>query len=251
LLRGALMVVLEAECSSIADLSIGGLHCKWCETVNIYSCRALTLGTDCLPAISGIFARFGSILCDEYKAGLWKSTMECELLWRIVPECEPALLRPRPREYQAPPWSWADLNVPVIIQAREHWSVHSCHDFEILDCKINFEVAHLDFSAYDASFGSVKSRSLKVRGRLGPAEWTHDGVLRRRNVQGRNGNLPATLYPDALEPEFSKEDPSSILVFLLKITSRDDNGLMLRQQSDSTFSRLGVFSFNKSGIPLS
>jgi hypothetical protein len=125
----------------------------------------------------------------------------------------------------------------------ERWK--SCDYFEILYCKIDFQVTHLDFSAYDASFGLANSGSLKVRERLRPAGWTHEGILRRRDVQGPNGNLSTTLYLGALEPEFLKKDPSSILVFLLKLSSRDANGLVLRHQSDSTSSRLGAFSFNK------
>jgi hypothetical protein len=86
LLNSILKAVLEAPDAFEAKLKIRELHCKWVEIVNIYSRRALTLGTDGLPATSGIAAQFKSILCDEYKAGLWKSTMEFELLWRIVPK---------------------------------------------------------------------------------------------------------------------------------------------------------------------
>jgi hypothetical protein len=95
LLNRVLKAVLQASDPSLAAPdNLRELRRKWCEIVAIYTRRALTLGTDRLPAISGIAAQFGSILCDEYKSGLWKSTMECELLWRITPKCEPALFRP-------------------------------------------------------------------------------------------------------------------------------------------------------------
>ena len=54
---------------------------QWCKILKIYTHRNLTLGTDRLPAISGIAAQFGSVLCDKYKAGLWKSAMISQLLW--------------------------------------------------------------------------------------------------------------------------------------------------------------------------
>jgi hypothetical protein len=86
---------------------------------------------------------------------------------------------------------------------------------------------------------------LKVRGRLQPAEWAHNDILRKRDVQGPDGILPAIAYFDALEPEFANGNPGSILVFLLKVASNAAStcGSVLRQQSDGKFSRLGAFSF--------
>jgi hypothetical protein len=83
----ALKLVLRASKSdSVTADQLRDLQSDWRLLVGLYSRRALTLGTDRLPAISGIAAQFGNITGDGYKAGLWKSTMEFELLWRIVPE---------------------------------------------------------------------------------------------------------------------------------------------------------------------
>jgi hypothetical protein len=65
----------------------------------------------------------------------------------------------------------------------ERWK--PCDYFEILDCKIYFQVTYLDFSAYDASFGLAKSGSLKVRGRLRPAGWTHEAYLEEEMFKAR------------------------------------------------------------------
>jgi hypothetical protein len=51
------------------------------------------------------------------------------------------------------------------------------------------------------------------------------------------------VYADALEAEFAGADTISIPVFLLKVADPRIRGLILRQQSDSQFSRLRVFEF--------
>jgi hypothetical protein len=66
--------------------------------------------TDRLPAISALAAKFGKALKDEYKAGLWKSQLAEELLWRLD---DPELLEEAPTSYQGPSWSWAVVNQPI------------------------------------------------------------------------------------------------------------------------------------------
>jgi hypothetical protein len=97
---------------SAAPDQLYDLRHHWYNLVHVYTHRTLTEGTDRLPAISGIAAQFRGILRDEYKAGLWKSSMGFELLWKSGGF--PPALKPRPDNYQAPSWSWASLNVPVM-----------------------------------------------------------------------------------------------------------------------------------------
>jgi hypothetical protein len=194
------------------------------------------------------------IFRDEYKAGLWKSTMGSELLWKRI-NLDSKNLQPRPQEYQGPSWSWAARNVPVSLFKTNEKDNY----VEIVDCQIRLRAANANFSVYDTSFGTVESGSLKLKGRLQPAEWIRHGnlvntssryyyVLRKRDVEGPDGTLPVGMYPDALEAEFAQGNASSIPVFLLNISSLEVEGIVLRQQSDSTFSRLGVFHFDKDGM---
>ncbi|PMD39220.1 HET-domain-containing protein, partial [Hyaloscypha variabilis F] len=76
----------------------------WKDVVEHYTKRALTLSVDRLPAIAGVAMRFSRIVADEYCAGLWRSDLLAELLWRIE---DPEEVVPRPQEYQGPSWSWA------------------------------------------------------------------------------------------------------------------------------------------------
>ena len=49
----------------------------------MYTSRMLTVGIDRLLVIFAIVACFGEKLCDEYKAGLWKSDRASQLLWIV------------------------------------------------------------------------------------------------------------------------------------------------------------------------
>lgn len=56
---------------------------RWKMIVEVYTQRALTSSSDCLPTISGIAERFQKILHDDYCAGLRKSDLPRGLFWRI------------------------------------------------------------------------------------------------------------------------------------------------------------------------
>jgi hypothetical protein len=174
----ALKAVIQAS-------NLRGLRYYWYDLVNVYTHRVLTLEADRLPVISGIAARIGKILDDEYKAGLWKSKMASELPWRVdifsedrrsrhreyeVPSWSWGNHRPQPLEYQAPSWSWASLDFPTRLPLEREMERDQCGGNEILDCQIDLQTANANFSAYDTSFGTVKSGRLKVGGRLQLAE---------------------------------------------------------------------------------
>jgi hypothetical protein len=232
---------------------------QWDGILKIYTHRTLTLGTDRLPAISGIAAQFGRVLCDEYRAGLWKSDMESQLLWTHAPRYPQKDLQPRPLDYQGPSWSWAAINGPIQLTSGGIIKGDDYVDVEIVDCKIKLHVATANFSVYDPSFGAVQSASLQLRGRLGLAkcmygEETSDGKaagsngviqvsLVKRDDTGPEGKMDAQVHLDALEVEFADKIKGSMPVFLIKITGPITKGLILRHIEGSKFSRLGVFKF--------
>jgi hypothetical protein len=224
---------------------------QWDKMLQIYTHRTLALGTDRLPAFSGIAAQFGRSLCDEYKAGLWSSAMESQLHW-VRARSKQTKLSPRPFEYQGPSWSWAAINEPIYLSTRGDNHV----DFEIVDCNIRIHKASERFSVYNPSFGAVESASLQVRGRLGPAkcctfykrelETQYDQViLRKTDDTVPEAKLEADVYLDALEVEFAERSVGAIPVFLISIAGPVPKGLILRQIEAPRFSRLGVFEFSE------
>ncbi|KAJ0110039.1 hypothetical protein J7T55_014842 [Diaporthe amygdali] len=88
-----------------------GEFSSWQFLVHEYSSRRLTFATDKLPAISGAAAKFYDRVKCRYLAGLWADNLPQALIWR----CFGALseLRPSPREYVAPSWSWASVTRTV------------------------------------------------------------------------------------------------------------------------------------------
>ena len=82
---------------------------QWDEIVSAYTKCGLTKEKDKLIAISGIADCFEEKMKDDYLAGLWRSVLPYQLLWRVE---DPASTR-RPEEYRAPSWSWAAIEGEV------------------------------------------------------------------------------------------------------------------------------------------
>ena len=257
-LQGILLSDYGHDPADSIQTEIRGL---WGEIVEVYTHRKLKLKTDRLPALSGIAARFGQALQDEYKAGLWESVLPFELLWKVDNIRETAL-ELRPQQYQGPSWSWASLDVPVrtMIPESSYGEADVC--IQVIACHIKIPAASANFSLYDASFGAVELGSLELRGRLQMAEWillipSSGDLIDARNTlrkgigNGPDAKLPTVMHPDAEEPELEQHNGGHIPVFLLKIfmpqrpslrkATWDLRGLVLKQNGDSTYSRLGVF----------
>ena len=80
----------------------GGGQC-WRTLVTRYSKMGLTYETDKLPALSGLAKQMNRVTKDTYVAGLWKSSLPIDLLWKVdIPQ------DPLP-QWRAPSWSWASV----------------------------------------------------------------------------------------------------------------------------------------------
>jgi hypothetical protein len=247
-----------AESTTSGDHRHQDLLYQWDKMLGVYTHRSLTFGTDRLPAISGIAAQFGRVLCDEYRAGLWKSNMESQLLWTRARSNSRKNLQPRPLDYQGPSWSWAAINGPIRLTSGAIKG-DDYVDAEIIDCKIKLLTATANFSVYDPSFSAVQSASLQLRGRLGLAKCMYgeessdgkaarsNGVIQvslvKRDDTGPEGKMDVQVHLDALEVEFADKIKGSMPVFLIKIAGPITKGLILRHIQGSKFSRLGVFKF--------
>ncbi len=207
LVRLALQNILDTSVSAICDDDRRqDLLDQWCNILRTYTHRTLTLGTDRLPAISGISAQFGRVLCDEYKAGLWKSAMISQLFWKRSGS-DRRKLKPRPLQYQGPSWSWAAINEPIWATVYGSYTKHV--DLEIVNCEIMTNNGAGSFSVYDPSFGAVETASLKVRGRLGKAVCEYDSeshdkvILKKGDATQPQDILHAGINLDALERKFT------------------------------------------------
>ncbi|KAI9686391.1 MAG: hypothetical protein M1822_003736 [Bathelium mastoideum] len=81
--------------------------------VQDYSSRRLTLGSDKLPAVSGLAGRLHLLLGGVYLAGLWSCDLKRGLLWRSeVGSCKHV------KTYRAPSWSWAVTDQPITFMIR-------------------------------------------------------------------------------------------------------------------------------------
>jgi hypothetical protein len=86
----------------------------WDYIVGPYSQLLLSFPKDKLPALAGIASLFSTHLKDsDYLAGTWKALLPESLFWHTSP-VEPWVAQLTRREYQAPSWSWAGSNTPVM-----------------------------------------------------------------------------------------------------------------------------------------
>jgi hypothetical protein len=81
----------------------------WSKVVEGFTQRSLTDPMDKLPALAGLANVLTQSNGDVYYAGLWKSSLDLDLLWRRRVS---AYMESPPR-YRAPSWSWAALDGPI------------------------------------------------------------------------------------------------------------------------------------------
>ena len=67
-----------------------GLDQGWEKVVEEITSRDITYWTDRLPALSGLAAKRQQATGDKYLAGLWKSNLKIELLWRVKTKKTPS-----------------------------------------------------------------------------------------------------------------------------------------------------------------
>jgi hypothetical protein len=84
----------------------------WSRIVYTFSVCHLTEKSDKLVAMAGIIRRIQGQTSEECLTGLWRNSMETEILWKSMnPES-------RPQTYRAPSWSWAAVDGDVEIFGR-------------------------------------------------------------------------------------------------------------------------------------
>jgi hypothetical protein len=168
--------------NNVSSLS---LYNSWQDLVAEYTKRSLTAPEDKLRAIGGLAEEYQRLMNDAYLAGLWKSKLATELMWRRNSFSNAGKLSPRPIQYRAPSWSWASIDGEVAIKRKPLEPVK----FEIDDCEITL-------LSSSAPFGEVRIGVLKAQARV-KAVWydpVESGLFDKED-----GKRVAEVVPDALE----------------------------------------------------
>jgi hypothetical protein len=219
---------------------------RWRSIVKNYSWRCLTKSEDKLIALSGMARVFRDFLGDEYLAGLWRSRILTELLWRVPYDAR------RPLEYRAPTWSWASLDSNI-----DHYpSLHPRWENGRDGCTVlEAQVVGLGSD----TTGQVKGGHLRVLGIVRPCHLFLDD---QENVQyvslDMMNDAAACLSIDDipakhkahfdLPDEVCGYDQLHILL-VLRLNVNDCLGLILRKdEALGTFERVGVFEHRRSGL---
>lgn len=134
---------------------------RWSRFIGQYSSRGLTYESDKLPAISGIAKVIGSIIKDNYLAGLWEGDLIQGLLWRT------AAHKPQePKVYRGPSWSWVSLDGQIT--SSTHWNIQkwlalsrqSERVLSLVEAKIELTGSN--------PYGGVSEAILKISAKLVP-----------------------------------------------------------------------------------
>ena len=169
------------------SIEVNQVYNNWWDILENYTTRQLTVRADLLPALSGMAARFATVLNDTYCAGLWKNDLQNGLAW--VASYQDDDLPSRPSGYRAPTWSWASVDCTIRWWPRLWESKHrAVLQTKIISCDV--EPVFLM-----APFGEVKSGTIEIHGLAREINW--DG--RRYIKDPKNGFIAGELHPDVTE----------------------------------------------------
>jgi len=216
LLRGSLYN------KTITDPKLPDLAGHWRVLVQDYSKRKLTRPQDRLPALSGIAHKFQSLGLHDYLAGLWRTDIFRNLMWKAVHPSEESEHRehttsPKSIKDSAPKpsWSWVSSSLPVTwtgvtaFGSREY--EYSSTATASADCIL----------ASQDAMGQVSSGTI-----LMDAVVTTTTVWRREGKQYRLGKsyddkTQAIFTPD-FDPSESTLDVGSLVCCLYMVSKKDD-----------------------------
>jgi hypothetical protein len=134
---------------------------SWHSTVANYSKLALTYGTDKLPALSGLAKQMALITSDDYLAGLWRQTLQTDMLWEVSWDGK------RPEKFRAPTWSWASTEGEITFLDSEGPQKHIQLEQTF---QSSWELLDVHYSMLTSNpYGEVRSASLIISGQLLPA----------------------------------------------------------------------------------
>lgn len=128
----------------------------WCDLVEQYTSRRLTVATDRLPAMSGLAAAVGNHLPSGYLAGIWQSRLSSQMLWYsawIVQSDSDAYSQTLEDDY-APSWTWASVPGSIVFDLNDDVR-RSSQVWQVVSVDFN----HLDIGHFGRGKGSITLES--------------------------------------------------------------------------------------------
>lgn len=173
------------------------LHMSWRRIVEEFSARQFTVGKDRLPALAGLARELVSKATaetergGEYLAGLWRRSLEIDLIWISETQEEEGaqswVEEPRQGTLQSPTWSWITMPSGVVWPRQETGAV--------MHPRCVVESASTQLKGYNP-LGEVSSGYIDIVGPMAEIEipsnlswsrrcWTtiHIGALEGRDVR--------------------------------------------------------------------
>jgi len=109
-------VIRDINDSTVPHPSATGFH-AWCEVLEEFSGKALTVATDRLPAVVGLgneLSRLTGNVCDfDMNMGVWKSNLIQELAWVTCNDVSGKRVPMEARATEIPSWSWASIHEQI------------------------------------------------------------------------------------------------------------------------------------------
>jgi hypothetical protein len=133
----------------------------WHSIIEDYASRLLTFPEDKLKAIAALADLYQTRHRHIYIAGLWKESLMHDLCWCIMPkngEGQDQRLLPRPRQYRAPSWSWApvDISEGLALKYMRDWPTSFDFTAKVLDVYLHQEPR--------TTYGDIRSGYLVMEG---------------------------------------------------------------------------------------
>jgi hypothetical protein len=165
---------------------------RWSEIVDAYTKKCLTQRSDKLVAIAGLAAVIRDNLRSRYLAGMWEDDLINQLTWSVLP----SQIRPRPRAYRCPSWSWASVDSRV---SMAHWRTHDDRSTALA----NISQAEVKPAGLD-DLGTIKDGFLTITGRLGVMRLYQSGefVPREYKFTIIDSWLDDSISLDAIDTEY-------------------------------------------------
>ncbi|KAF2823097.1 hypothetical protein CC86DRAFT_409863 [Ophiobolus disseminans] len=138
------------------------MHDKWLYIASDLADSQLTFDDNAFPAISGLAKSFGTVLNDQYVAGIWEGNLFEGLLWYCRRSHYPNEKETNRIGYVAPTWSWLAVKRGIEFLAREHLALYGD---VVLHADI--KLVHVDHADRD-SFGWLSGGFIRLMCHMRP-----------------------------------------------------------------------------------
>jgi hypothetical protein len=220
---------------------------NWHDMVNGYVTRKLSFPSDKLTALSALASLYRERTGYTYLAGLWEESLINDLCWGTGQN----KLFPRPKEYRAPSWSWAAIDVVAPFLYGRSWAYDIYSETMGIAAQPQAKVMDVGMRQEppNTTFGKIYAGLLTLEA---PVLWTK---LRHRGQWLDSTHFRLGVYYAYFEAD-TKDDGQleengiaslAVLAVLLRRLVFDGDtgvsyqGLILVETLDGMYRRIGLF----------